>query len=191
MANIDNTVLTSDNPEVFDEITKDFKFQHARDIHREPGRLFAETISGVPHEEIRELSKKNPEMTFIAKYSFEYDFWSEINHVEYKAGVDKLVRIEPNYSFTEDTDIKNAVPCFDELFKKLLSIFSRLDVCVDDPKKGKYIDWCDAEVSAAVEHEGYRMSAKKRFIEIDDIRVFKAREVVTIEWDQVIDEIPF
>lgn len=187
MANIDNTVLTSDNAERFDEITKNLNFKGTRSIDRSPGEIFVRTSWGVPHEEIKELSAKHPDMIFHAIHSFEFNTWDTEYHVDYTAGEDEVVNAVPGYMWPVQEQLEKEVPCYKELLDKVIEVFKRVDIVVDDPNGGgKCIEWCDAEVAVTVEHEGYRMRAKKNLSQIEEIKCYRARETKTVEWDAVI-----
>lgn len=187
MANVDNIMLTSDNSERFDEITKEFKFKGERSIEREPGKIFVRTIWGIPRDEIKELSKKHPDMTFYAEHSFECSMWDTIYHVNYTAGKDEVVDAEPSYMWPTQEQLEKEIPCYKELLDKVIEVFKRVDIVVDDPNGGgKCIEWCEAEVTVVVEHKGYRMRAKKNLSQIEEIKCYRARETKTVEWDAVI-----
>jgi hypothetical protein len=195
MANIDNTKLTSDNAERFDEITQNLTFKNEHYIDREPGVIFVRTAWGIPHEKIKELSGNYPDMTFHAEYSFESVMWDTIHHVQYKAGEDEVMNLEPNYMHTAIPEhIEKQVSCYEELLEKAMDVFKRVDVVKDDEKGDKFIDWCDADVAVTVEHDGYKMQATKSYSQIEKIQCFKARETTTVDWLPVrdeIDDIPF
>jgi hypothetical protein len=184
MANIDNTTLWSDNPEKFDEITRNLKFSRQRDVWREPGKIHAGTAWGVPVDEIQRLADQNPDMTFYAKHSFEHSWHDTIYTVEYKAGEkERVIQAEPSYMTTVVPDeIKAKVPCYEELEKKLMDVFRRLDVEVTNENGDKGIDFVDADVTVTVEHDGYRMQAKKYFNNVDEIKVFEARKIEDTKW---------
>lgn len=192
MANIDHTTLWSDNSEKFDELTRNLEFKRGRSVDREPGKIHIRTAWGVPHDEIKELSKQHPDMTFYATHSFEADWYCNIYTVEYKNGADEVIKAEPGYMWEDVNEtIKSSVPCYDVLQEKLLTIFKRLDIEKDNPENGKHIDWVDGEVCITVEHEGYRMKAIKTGYRVDILKVSKARKVETIEWGEINDDIPF
>ena len=185
MANIDHTILTSDNAERFDEITKNLSFENEDSVQREPGELYIRTRWGVPHRDIKALSEKYPDITLKAVFSFEYDRHSEIQHVQYIGGKDEVIDLERGYMRPVMEELEKTVPCYDELLNKAIEIFERVDVLVDDPEKGKSIDWCDAEVTVVVEHDGYKMSVKKYSSSIEEIQCFKAREIKSVEWSEI------
>ena len=185
MGNIDMTVLTSDDTTKFDEITADLTFATEVSIHREPGKIIVDTAIGIPNGEIADLSEKNPDITFLAEYSFMSELYDSIHKVQYKAGKSELIEILPCYWAPGSSAIKEKVPCFDELLEKVKIIFERLDVVVDDPEAGKSIDWCDDEVRVSIEHNNYRMKATKRHSFIEDIECFMARETKNMEWEKI------
>ena len=195
MANVDNTTLTSNDANRFDEITKNLKFEKAYFMSREPGVIIAQTAWGVPHEEIIALSAKYRDMTFNAVFSFESERYETEYHVQYNAVKFEVIDVEPGYLVPLKKDIRAQIPCYDALLDKATEVFKRVDIVVDDPEKGKYIDWCDSEVTVLVEHYGYKMRARKHRSIIDDIECFKGREDKEIKWDEVknneIPDIPF
>ena len=195
MANIDNTRLTSENAEQFDEITKNLTFKNQHYINRAPGEIFVRTAWGVPHKEIKALSEKYPDITFDAEYSFESVLWDTIHHVQYKAGENKVMNLEPSYTHISLPEhIEKQVKCHEKLLEKAMDVFKRVDVVKDDEKGDKFIDWCDADVTVTVEHDGYKMQATKSYSQIEKIECFKARETTTVDWLPVeaeINDIPF
>lgn len=199
MANIDNTLLWSDDPAKFDEITAGLTFNQGDNEMREPGKLYFRCRGRIPHEAIKEFSAKHPDMTFYAEHSFEYDWWSEVHTVEYKAGESRQIGLKPAYSFIsepgQDLDaLMQDVP--KELEAKATEIFKRVDRVINDPDKGMFIDWCKDEITVTVEHDGYRMQATKIMNEVGGIKLFKAHEIKNVEWRQIhdttmIDGLPF
>lgn len=186
MANIDNTTLWSDNPAKFDEVTRNLEFERQRDIYREPGKIYLETAWGVPRDEIKALSAQHPDITFYAQHSFEHSWHDTIYTVEYKAGEkEKVIKAEPSYIMPIMDEIAKQVPCYEELEKKLIEVFERLDVEVTDDDGNKAINWADAEVTATVEHDGYKMQAFKYHSMVEELKVYKARKVETTEWEEV------
>jgi hypothetical protein len=189
MANIDNTVLTSDNPAKFDEITRDIKFDKAWIVSREPGKLFLEQRWGVPHEDLIRLSRAHPEVTFRAQYSFEHDWYSTLHHAEYKNGEQVAYHIEHGYSIDDKPE---GVPekSHKELWDKATEIFKRVDVIRENEKGDKYIDWFDGMMTIEVTNGEYKMQASKHTHFIDEVVYLKAREVKEIVWEKV-QELPF
>jgi hypothetical protein len=185
MSNVDRTVLKSNDAVRFDEITKDIEFQNQISLHRIPGEIFVESAWGVPHEEIKKLSKKHPDMVFKAAFSFEDHMYDTKYHVEYKVGKDEVVDAEPSYTFPVLVHIEMPVLCRESLVKRVEEVFKRVDPVVDDPEDGKRVDWCDAEVTVDLENDGYRIRAKKQRNVIEDIQVFKAREKKGVEWIEI------
>jgi len=187
MANIDNTVLWSDNPEKFDEITKGVEFIECRLEDREPGSVYLRSRGKVPHEEIEAFSAVHPDMAFYAEHSFECTLWDTIWTVEYKKGASKVTKATANYMETVVPEkIKEQVPCYDDLYRKLYKIFARLDPEHEDPHQG--IDWCESEVTVNVEQDGYRLQATKAGQMVDDIKAFKKKVVEREVWDEVTGE---
>ncbi len=195
MANIDNTTLWADNQEKFDEITAGIAFPRQRHLEREPGKLFLQTAWGVPHEEIRELSAKHPDMALTAIHSFDHSFHDELFTVEYNAGQDRVLKVEPSYMVDcVPEEVKKRVPCYEVLEEKLFEVCKRLDVEREDPEKGKFVSWVQAEVTITVEHGGYKMRATKSGHSIEDVSFMKAVEVKETRWEPVTengDEVPF
>ena len=202
MANIDNTILTSDNAKQFDEITKGITFKGERNIERRPGQIFIQTSQGVPFQDIQKLSNENIDIIFSAKYSFESELWGTVYHVKYRAGEDKVVDAEPNYMWPVKDWHEKEVPCYNELIDKIKRIFEQVDIVVDDREiqeemqefflishyvGGKKIEWFEGELTIVVEHDGYKMSATKMGSQVDDIKCFKAKEIKTVEWEEISD----
>jgi hypothetical protein len=191
MANIDNTTLWSDNKEKFEEIIKDTGFDYTPCQHQEPGKFQFSTRNGVPYSGIKKLSAQHPDITLWATFSFEHSWHDTLFTFEFKNGEGKSIKAEPNYMLSEDEyHTKAEVHCYDELEKKFLSIFKRLDIEIQDADGDKVIEWIDAEVTVKVEHEGFKMQGTKLRSQIDDIKIFKARKVETVEWDE-ISNVPF
>jgi hypothetical protein len=196
MANIDQTILTSDNPERLDAIMKEAVFNRERGReHQGPGKWLIETAWGVPHEEITKLSKNNPAMTFKAVYSFEHNLYSEIDILEYKDG-EYTFNKEPGYLYS----LKGNGNIFDKPFfiplrEKAESIFRRIDVVRQNDEGKPFIDWYTEDITLDVVFNDYKMTATKRGPHVEDISVFKMRKVEEITWDEVklspSDMLPF
>ena len=164
MANINYTTLWSDNDEKFDEIQKDFIFLKSESeiVKRKPGKIYIDTRSMTPHEEIIEFSKKYPNITFFTTYSLESNDWGTMYTVKYHIGIHTELKIEPNYSYSVPLEeIINNVPCYESLKQKLIDVFKRLDVEKKKEDGQRYIDWVDAEVTATVILDGFKMTGKK------------------------------
>lgn len=192
MANIDDTTLWSDNPEKFDEITRNIELGQRDELYREPGKIYLSTAWGVPVEKIQQLADQHPDMTFWAKHSFEYNLYDTLYTVEYRAGEkERVIRVEPGYMIADISDeIKAQVPCYGVLEEKLMAVFKRLDIEVTNDNDSKAIDFVDADVTVTVEHDGYKMQAKKYFNNVDEIKFFEARKIENTTWIELPD-IPF
>jgi len=186
MANIDNTRLWSDNPEKFEEITKELKLGQQDPIERKWGELEVRTAWGVPHKQIQELSANHPDMTFFTEYSFEYAWWDTNYYLEYRGGEHRVIKAIPNHVMPDK--IEGEAPCIGELEKKLLAVFRRLDVEVTLEDGDKTIDWCPAgEVTVTVEHDGYEMTGTKHHTCIDNVKVRRAKLFVEHVFQSGID----
>ena len=188
MSNTNYTVITGNDKERFDEITKNLEFRNLYEIRREPGLIIAQTVWISPFEEIKALSKKYPAIIFSAVYTLESDGWDTEYHYQFKSGNAEFIGVKPNYQFPYLEWLKQEVPCFDELFERIMEIFRRVDPVVDDPEKGERIDWCLDEVTAVVEKDRYRMSAKKGGNRIENIQCFHKKENNESEWVEVEKE---
>lgn len=197
MSNINTTKLWSDNPEKFDEIITGINFFNMTEITKKPGEVIIYTASRIPHDEIVEISAKHPNMTFLAEFSFEYEGHDTIYRKKYKNGEYQTVKISPGYCLSHaSVSIKESVPCYDVLKNKLISLFERLDIERHDDNGICFIDWVETEVTATVEHNGYRMQATKQRNFINDIKLYKSHKVEKIEWwrvneDQDVPPLPF
>jgi hypothetical protein len=187
MANIEYTFLTSDNPELFDEVTRDLTFKMQDSVDRKPGEMFIQTAWGVPHEEIKALSSKHPDMVFLAEYSYESQLYDTNYCVEYKDGSDELVNLKHGYLTPANKSIRKKIPCYEELLEKVYEVFRRVDPVIDDPENGKMIDWCSHRVEVTVELDGYKMVVDKSASIIENIQCFQAKERKEVTW-QGIDE---
>lgn len=191
---INFTKLWSDNPDKFDEIITDINFFNMTDITKESGQTIISTADRIPHDEIVEFSIKHPDITFLADFSFEHETYDTIYREKYKNGKYQTVKISPGYCLSHvSVSIKESVPCYDLLENKLISLFERLDIERQVDNDRSFIDWVETEVTATVEHDGYRMQATKRRNFIDDIKLYEAHKVENIEWWRVHEDldVPF
>ena len=194
MANINYTTLWSDNDEKFDELQKDFIFLKSESeiVKRKPGKIYIDTRTITPHEEIIEFSKKYPNITFFTTYSLEINDWATMYTVKYHIGIHTELKTEPNYYYSFPLEeIINNVPCFESLKQKLINVFKRLDIVKQKEDGEMFVDWVDAKVTATVIHDGFKMTGTKFHHRIDDIKILKERKVIETLWDDVVESIPF
>ena len=195
MGNINRTTLWCDDKEKFDEVTKNINFCNCTsNPDPEPGKLRIKTAGGVPHDEIKELSAKHPDMILEAKFSFEEEDFNTKYSLEYKNGKATETKIEPNYFIPAVShEIEENLLCYDSLLWKLIAVFERLDVVKYNDKGERFIDWVEGEVTATVEHEGYKIKGTKRYDRVDDIKIFKANKIEKIQWEEVRENngVPF
>jgi hypothetical protein len=196
MANWDDMTLWSDNEEKFKAIMKDFS-PNVRIRHQEAGAYDPDTpvkvhfsSCPVPHDDVKKLSAQHPDMTFMAVCSFEADRHDMWYHVEYKAGIDKIVNVEASYMWA----VVQQCGCPEEvwaiLMGKVETVFRRIDPVVGEGDKMK-IEFCRHEVTVCAEHEDYRIEATKHYSEVD-FKLFKKKHTFT--WEPVheqCDEVPF
>lgn len=143
------------------------------------------TRNDIPDDKVKEISKQFPGDVITCRYSFEYDFYSQVFTVEYRNGEGKEVNIEPGYMFghiplNNDNDR-------DAIYKKTIAFYRRLDTTETD-KDGKFsLNWFDEEVCYKFEHDGadgkkYRIEATKGRSHID-FKVFEGH--VKYDWQEI------
>ena len=188
MANHTQTILWSDNPEKFDEITKDIELGLSWVDGLEPGSLLITTQRWSPGGQIIELSEKNPEITFFAEYTFDSDNNNTIFKFQYLSGKEELIDIMPNYFYPPESEsITEQAPCYDKLLQKLFDVFRLLDVVAEDSEGIKHINWVDAEVTASVVLDGFKLTGTKIDHIIDDLQLYREVRIESEEWVRVQD----
>lgn len=192
MSNINYTTLWSDNPGKFDEIMKDISFRDSTVVKRETGKIHINTAWISSHDDIVELSFKYPNIIFFAAYSFESFEHDTLITVKYKNGKDTELKVEPRYCLQfPSEEIRNNVPCYDILEQKLIDVFRRLDIEKQNEYGERIVDWVDAEITASVIYDGYKMTGTKHHHQIGDIEVQKEIKVIKILWEDVTEEVLF
>lgn len=199
MANYDNTELKCSNTEAVKACVMAINSErkpYVRDyLDYKAGdkELFAVTAWGVPHEKIKEVSKQFPNDVITCRYSFEHDWFSEVQIVEYRNGDEKEVGIEQGYMtgqiFLDNENDRDAI------IKKAIAFCRKLDTTEKDKDGNLFINWFAEKVCYTFEHNGadgkkYRVEATKEKRNVIDFKVYEGH--VKYDWREVQKEnLPF
>jgi len=196
MANWNKILLTSDNDKRFDIITKKKQFNSnfaTKGIYRStPGTVYLRSANGIPHDDIKELSIQNPDMTFKARYSFEHNVFSVVHVVQYCAGKYEVIDIDHNYSIASRTQYEKGVKreISNEqaigLLEQAIEIFKRIDIKKRDSEGNLIdIDFYMPLVVVTVHLDEFEMKASKRGFIIGELRIGKKEESMSF-WPKPI-----
>lgn len=196
MANINYTKLTCNDLQKFTEIMKTNPFGGAHVVQIDENRpnwidkdgyACIESRNNIPANEIKQLSKDNPDLIFKAEYGFEYDFYTTTHVCTYKNGekIDEI--LEPNYLICMDyksneTEVyKKAMGShYDELYNRIEEILRRIDITKEDDKGNKYIDFV-YKVEITIEDDDFQMQVSKEYNSIESIKCFEKQKVTEIK----------
>lgn len=165
MANINNTRLTCSDMQRFTEILEnkwmaEIKKKHDAGFDKDKGELCAETRWGVLDDEIYQMSKENPDLTFTADFSFEGDWYSVIHKVEFRDGEAKEVDQIPVYMDCTLRDTREMGDHYEKLLNVAKGIFRRVDTEVF--KDGtKMICFNMNKIAVTVQDEDFLMIISK------------------------------
>ena len=165
MANMDFSKLQCQDSAVLRKVKE---LPGAGVLYEEPGILEIETANGVPHEQIRAISGEFPQSSITCEYSYEAEWYSQIDVVEYLAGESRFVDVKRHYMYIGDlppelTDIK------DSILRQIEDFFAKVDVVAEEGAR-KTITWEPNEVAYTLrlDHNGtkYKIVANKWGFEI-------------------------
>jgi len=193
MANINYTKLTCNDLQKFTEIMKTNPFGGAHVVQIDENRpnwidkdgyACIKSRNNIPANEIKQLSKDNPDLIFNAKYTFEYDLYTTIYSCTYKNGVKIDEVLKPSYLFCVDpkSEVYKKVmgSHYDELYDRIMEIFERIDIVKEDDKGNKHIDFVyGAEIT--VEDDDFQMQISKKGYTIESIKCFEKQKVTEIK----------
>lgn len=179
--NWDCMTLSSDNKEKFNDIMKYWEPSGIRIDRREDkdGEVYFKS-QPVPHDAVKELSAKHPDMTFTADCSFEHEWWRQVFQIEYKVGGDRLVNIKANYMWPYGNVATIPKADIEQLEEKITQIFRRIDPFIPEQKK---IDWYPNEVMVSAEQGEWKMEATKAREQVIDVKVY--RKKITTAWEKI------
>jgi len=150
-----------------------------------PDKLFFEA-SPLPYEELIELSKRYPSLTFLAECTFECEWYTKRHFLEYKSGVITTKNIIPEYMKScndEAANINMPKEIFEKLETQILEIFQRIDHIVIDSDGDMHLEEYPFEVSVSAEEGDWRMTLIKIGIIVNAPKIYKKRH--TFEWEEV------
>ena len=165
MANMDFSKLQCQDPAVLRKVKE---LPGAGVLYEEPGILEIETANGVPHEQIRAISGEFPQSSITCEYSYEAEWYSQIDVVEYLAGESRFIDVKRHYMYIGDlppelADIK------DSTLRQIEDFFAKVDVVAEEGAR-KTIVWEPNEIAYTLrlDHNGtkYKIVANKWGFEI-------------------------
>ena len=187
MANYNRTKLTCNDLHRFSEIINDnpFTWPHTGQAYEEEpielegnGFAYIESRNSDPHKEIKQMSAKNPDLTFTAEYSYESDWYSVIHTVEYTNGKCKELDQKANYLLTM-IDTHGFEDNYNKLIDRAEEIFERMDTVLEDGVKK--IDFIGEKVILTVEDDNYQIRLSKEGCMIETIGIFKKQKVASFK----------
>jgi hypothetical protein len=196
MANINNTVLTCNNMQRFKELMTS-KWNEILNAKHEvttgdDDSVFIKTRWGIPEEEIMQLSKESPDLTFTAEFSFEADWYSVIHRVEYKNGQDDEVEQRANYMILQSKKVLSMVDSCEKLLDQAENIFKRIDFKLDE-KGRKMVFFLMNEIVLTVEDDAYLLKVSKIGSQLEVKECFRKVKKTTTELIPITtdDSLPF
>jgi hypothetical protein len=159
------------------------------------GIVLITTWNTLPHKEILNLSRQNPELVFSAEYCFDHRNNGTLHIRRYKNGAEIDDVLKPEYTIKANDhniieDEKRIMgSCWNTLFDKAIMIFSHIDIVKVDERGNKFIDFVSG-ITLTVEDDNYQMQLSKSHSDIE-IKCFEKEEVITYKLVPVGTSNPF
>ena len=124
------------------------------------------TLNGVPHDDVKAISKQFPDDIINCQYNFERENFSVTHIMEYRNGEVNIIGIEPYYSWHVEPLNYNHSDVTG-IYEKAVSYCRMLDK-VEKDKDGKlFVNWFPGEVIFKFEYDG--AEGQKYLIEVNKI----------------------
>lgn len=174
MANWNYTNLKCNDLQRFAEIIKSnpFKWPHSgeagidKPVEIDNGTAYIYSKWCLPIDEIRKISKDNPDLIFTADYSLDSESYTTSNICTYQNGEELEYKVKANYSLiwkgNEDPEKYKSIMGnhYQQLYDRAIEIFRRMDIVKENEKGEKYIDFITG-ITLIIEDDDYQMELSK------------------------------